>query len=230
MKTNSLLGWMLFLQLVPAQAMGARPVQLISSELQQLGRLLEGTVAADTLLFANRTRSSLHVSRIKSSCGCTVPFLDRDVLAPGDTARIIYRLNTRGFHGLLRKTLTVEFRETHVEPVTFLLEFRVYNELDVEPRYIHFEDVNADPDTILSAVIHVRNYGDVPIRLKRIFTKSGRVKVSPVRARLEPLDEIVLTVRLTPDQPEMIMDYIVIETDYEKKPIFEIPVFGQVRR
>jgi len=230
MKAKLVFGWIMLFQLAWTQAMGARSIQLITPELQQLGRLKEGTVVTDTLLFANRTRSSLRISRIKSSCGCTVPTLDRDILAPGDTARIIYVLNTRGFHGLLRKTLTVEFHETKIEPVTFLLEFQVYNELDIEPRYIHFKDVHTDPDTVLTAAIIVRNYGDVPIRLKRVFAKSGRVKVGPVRARLDPLDAVTLTVRFTPTEPAMIMDYIIIETDHEKNRILEIPVFGQVRR
>lgn len=61
-----------------------------------LGRFVADTVRECTFPFVNDGDSLLVVSAVTTDCGCTSARTSTDVVAPGDTGRIVVRFNGRG--------------------------------------------------------------------------------------------------------------------------------------
>lgn len=71
------------------------------------GALTEGDTVEHSFAFTNTGAFPLIINNITASCGCTTPEWPREPVAPGGTASIRVRFNSRGKIGQQNKTITV---------------------------------------------------------------------------------------------------------------------------
>lgn len=71
------------------------------------GALTEGDTVEHSFAFTNTGEFPLIINNITASCGCTTPEWPREPVAPGATASIQVRFNSRGKMGQQNKTITV---------------------------------------------------------------------------------------------------------------------------
>ena len=71
------------------------------------GTVKEGDIVEHAFHFTNTGKVGLIIYEAKSSCGCTVPEIPRELVAPGEKNKIVAKFNTTGKPGDQIKTITV---------------------------------------------------------------------------------------------------------------------------
>jgi len=76
------------------------------SEVIDYGEITKGSDGIRQFEFTNTGNAPLIISRVYSSCGCTIPKKPEDPIAPGETGTIEVKYDTKRV-GPIRKTITV---------------------------------------------------------------------------------------------------------------------------
>jgi len=87
----------------------------------------------------NEGEDRIRISRINTSCGCTGSIIDRKILNPGDTTKIIATFNKGKRQGLNRLQLDV-FIDSQAEAVaTLRMNVQIPNLVEAMPRVVYFQ-------------------------------------------------------------------------------------------
>lgn len=73
----------------------------------RFGSVMEGAIVEHEFEFTNTGSVALIVSDAKSTCGCTVPELPKEPIAPGERGKIMARFNTKAKEGPQTKSITI---------------------------------------------------------------------------------------------------------------------------
>ena len=71
------------------------------------GDITQGDVVTHVFTYENSGNEALVISNVRTSCGCTAPDWNREPLAPGETAEMTIRFNSRGKMGMQNKIITI---------------------------------------------------------------------------------------------------------------------------
>lgn len=87
-------------------AVHAQAKMEFKSEVIDYGEIQKGSDGLRTFEFTNTGDAPLEITRVSSSCGCTVPKKPEKPVAPGETGEIQVKYDT-SIVGPIRKTITV---------------------------------------------------------------------------------------------------------------------------
>ncbi len=76
-------------------------------QVHDFGVVIQGEKVSYTFAFTNVGKSSLVISSVHASCGCTVPKYDTEPILPGKDGKIEVVFDSSGRNGVQTKTLTV---------------------------------------------------------------------------------------------------------------------------
>jgi hypothetical protein len=71
------------------------------------GSVIEGELVKYTFRFTNEGHKDLILSKVSSTCGCTVPDYSNKPIKPGERGQIDVVFNSSGRKGVQKKTITV---------------------------------------------------------------------------------------------------------------------------
>ena len=71
------------------------------------GKVIQGEFVRYSYRYTNTGKSDLIISKVSTSCGCTVPNYAKTPLAPGESSLIEVIFDSRGKKGFQNKTITV---------------------------------------------------------------------------------------------------------------------------
>lgn len=83
-----------------------------AKETHDYGEVAYGGNGQCTFEFTNTGTQSLIISNAKGSCGCTVPQWPKEPIAPGETAEIIVKYDTKR-PGAINKSVTITSNATN---------------------------------------------------------------------------------------------------------------------
>lgn len=89
--------------------------------------------------FSNTSEQTVNILDIKSSCGCTVPNLEKRTYAPGESGEIkaVFTIGSRV--GNQKKRIGVKTDDTE-EMITLLLETNITEPVKIRPRFVLWSD------------------------------------------------------------------------------------------
>jgi len=206
----------------------AEDLKLITPRLIDLGKVKENSEISDNLVFINTSGHEISIKRIQSTCGCTTTRATQTRIMPGDTATIAYTLNPTGFRGIIRKQITIYFNENNIEPVSYTLQAQIYRLFDVQPNYLHYSDLDYNPDTTVTRILTITNEQNKKVFIKKIYSDNKSIKIKPTSFTIKPKSSKKITIGYTPVQEGYNLSYIIIRSDYSLKPEFKISVFTNV--
>ena len=93
------------------------PVMTFDTEEIDFGNHNEGEILDTVFRFKNTGNATLIISKVRSSCGCTVPEWPKNPIKPGDSGIIKVVFNTNHKTGRQTKTITIHSNEknlTHI--------------------------------------------------------------------------------------------------------------------
>jgi len=86
---------------------GDFPVMEFAEVEHDFGTINEGDIAEHTFSFTNTGKTPLVITNAKGSCGCTVPSYPKQPIAPGATAELLVKFNSKGKPNKQQKTVTI---------------------------------------------------------------------------------------------------------------------------
>ena len=117
-----LLGLTLFLTLnLRAQEQTTGPAIEFTSQVVDYGEIERGSDGIRRFEFTNTGNQPLVISKVYSSCGCTIPKKPEAPIAPGDKGEIQVKYDTNRV-GPIRKTITVNSNATSTPIVSLKIK------------------------------------------------------------------------------------------------------------
>lgn len=124
----------------------------------------------------NTGNQPLRVFEVKPSCGCTTAPLDKDILNPGETAKIDIKLDLKGNVGAITKDVNIMTNDPVRKNVKLILKANAVTSLDKEPKFFAFNTVK--PGQKSEAKITLINYSDHDIVIKKIVKSHDDLTLS----------------------------------------------------
>ncbi|MBU0678756.1 MAG: DUF1573 domain-containing protein [Verrucomicrobia bacterium] len=190
------------------------------------GKADSGQVIEHTFEVRNSGQTSLEITRVKPSCGCTVANLSRKIVPPNETAEITTRLNLRGRSGRQRKHITVESNDPQNPGLRLTLEGDVINELEVRPNRIFYGQIQSTNP--ITRAIEIISQSETPLNITDIIVSHPQIETA-----LETLQEgkhFRLQVVLNPaglTEP-VLRGTIRLRTDSPRYPDINVEVSGMI--
>ncbi len=89
----------------------------------------------------NPYNEEVHISHVRSSCGCTQPRIEGDTLGPKQSGKVVARFNTQAFTGQRGATVTVTFDRPQWAEVQLQVKGYIRTDVVLNPTYVNFGTV-----------------------------------------------------------------------------------------
>lgn len=152
--------------------------------------------------FTNRTAASIEVIELKSSCGCTVPALEKTVYAPGEGGVLKATFDIQSRQGLEEKTI---FVQTDAGATELKLIVHVPVRVEIAPRMLVFTGAERD-----AKAVRFRFRADAPAQEIAVASATGPFDVQVVA--VEPGHDYELRVTPHDDASANVSGAIVIRS------------------
>ena len=86
-----------------------------------------------TVTVTNEGAKLLRILDVRADCGCTVPTLAKDSLAPGESTQIDIKFNSKKFDGAVVKIVTILSDDPNTPQVDIMIMANVYTTLVIDP-------------------------------------------------------------------------------------------------
>jgi hypothetical protein len=202
----------------------AQPYRILSPEVIDLGRVMEGQSIEGKVLFLNTGGEPLRIASANSSCGCTAVLPGKTLIAPNDTAVVRFVLRTTGMHGLVRKAIDVQFEDPGVETIVFTLQARVYSEIELKPSFLVFQGVRVKPGSAYADTLQITNASGHVLRILKVDSDSDLITAESQPVSIPQGSEARVRVVLKPKKAEYRNAILTIETDNPNKPKILVPI------
>lgn len=201
------------------------PVEFLHPKVIDLGKITQGQVAEGKIEFVNRGSAAVEIESIQPSCGCTAVTPSKMVYNPGETAVIPFSLKTVGFHGVVRKTIKVVFKNTEPKTFTFTAQANVITELNITPNFVNFYQVSLQPDTTVTEYFEIENTTEHAVQITKISTDSKFIKISPEKITIPPGKSHLVRIDLVPSEPGRHNTQVNIDSNLQTEGHKSLPVF-----
>jgi hypothetical protein len=102
------------------------------------GIVARGATAEYRFALENPYMEDVHISGVRSSCGCTIPRATKTVLKTYETAEIVAEVNTRQFKDQREATITVTFDQPYPAEIQLHVSAFIRGDVVFEPGSLQF--------------------------------------------------------------------------------------------
>ena len=219
-----------FLALLPASMVGAQQwaEKMFEVKEHDFGVVARGSKQLFRFEFTNHYEEDVHVLRVRSSCGCTTPRLERPLVTSLEKGAVLATFNTSTLRGSQGATLTVTIDKPFRAEVQLRVKGYIRTDVAFQPGSVQFGDVvlgTATERTI--KVIHAgaRNWEILDVRsvndFYEVFLKQRTVNGERV--------DYQLLVRLTDKAPAgYLNDHLILVTNDLQNKEIQLAVEGRI--
>jgi hypothetical protein len=171
---------------------------------------------------------TLKVFTVRPGCGCTTAPLDKDAIAPGETATIDVTLNVSSYSDEVHKTVTITSNDPVNNLIILNLKAFVIQPVMVFPKFLNFGGAIANEESIGKVVI--KNNTDKKITFKEIKIEPEELKVNFKKDDFVPAKgDFTIEAKILVKKEGSFRGNIMIKTDNEEAPKISIQVYGNAR-
>ena len=164
------------------------------------GTVAKGSKTEYRFVFRNMYNEDVHVSGIRTSCGCTSPTITKHDLKTHETAEVIATFNTRTFTGQHGATLTVTFDKPFSAEVQLRVAGNIRGDVTFDPPFVDLGTVDLGKGS--ERQIRVTRLGSTPWEIKDVRSVNPNFEVGlsqPMQSGSRTVYD--LTARLKPTAP-----------------------------
>ncbi len=151
------------------------------------GEIDSGKIVDMEFKFVNAGDETLIIKNINSSCGCTVPKVEKKEYQPGETGVIPVKFFSKGNNGQIVKTITISTNDSDHPHTTLKIKGTVtlkdFAMAQVEPELVDFQAVKLGEE--YSRNIKIKNTGSIDLRINEV-THSPEVYLRFNKKIVEP--------------------------------------------
>lgn len=178
----------------------------------------------------NRGKSTLLITNVSTSCGCTAAVEDRKQIPPGGRGIIKATYHTKGRPGHATKVITVACNDPVNPNYQMKLDMTVIREIDVQPEKVYLYNVPHGQAQTTTVKILGKAKTNFKILSADVQNKSVTVvSIVPTVDTGSDRKGAVLTITLPADRPiGNFTDSIKVMTNSKKHPEVDVDVWGEV--
>ncbi len=210
---------------VAAQAWARKMFEITDHD---FGVVARGGKVEFPFTFTNIYEEDIHVSHVRSSCGCTIPRVTIETVKTYEKSAIVAAFNTRTFQGQRSATLTVVFDKPYYAEVQLNVRGMIRSDITLKPESINLGTVAAGTPVEKRLRIDYSGRGDWRVldvlnNSPYLETKLTQLSGSYGRTSYE------LFVRLKPGAPEGVLrEELFLRTNDSRGTEMPICVEGRV--
>ena len=189
------------------------------------GKISQGDVISGQIEFVNNTGKMVELVDVRTSCGCTAVKPEKKIFEPGETAHIPYTIETERFSGVIRKSIRLVFKDEDPKSEVLFVEANVTTDVSINPRFINFQKVTLNPDTVYTEFFEIENSSQTELNVTKIAADIDIVKITPSNVVIPAGKSHLVRVDLVPSKTGRMNSNISIETNNKKFQSKSLPVF-----
>ena len=177
----------------------------------------------------NTTSNQIHIQTVRTSCGCTTPFVETPYIAPGQAGSIVAQFNTDTFRGKRGATLTVVIDQPVYAEVRLRVDGYIRQDMVFSPGSIEFGKLNQGEEHELSAKIMYAGRDDWSV--VDVLSNKPWMSVSVKQESRGPQRATyVVSVKLDPSAPAgYFQDEVIVVTNDRAMPRVPLRVNGDLQ-
>jgi hypothetical protein len=192
------------------------------------GTVAKGSKTEYRFVFRNMYTEDVHVSGIRTSCGCTSPTVTKRDLKTHETSEVVATFNTRTFTGQHGATLTVTFDKPYLAEVQLRVAGNIRGDVTFDPPFVDLGTVDLGKGS--ERQIRVTRLGSTPWEIKDVRSANPNFEVGlsqPTRSGSRTVYD--LTARLKPTAPSgYIKGQLILVTNDPRATQIPMDVEGRV--
>ncbi len=222
-----LLTFLLIVFFAASTTVAAQPRIEVASSEYDFGSIEEGEKVTHVFRFSNTGDAPLHIERVRSSCGCTVPRLSDEILAPGDVGEVEAVFDSRRFNGQVVKTIYLYTNDPLHDVVQLSLRGTVNRLLAAEPPRVDFGVMKSGEQR--KTEVSLVNNGSEAIELGDVAVSNPAVAAELQSDVIEPESKVILSLSVIAEQEHgRLSGYVIIPTSHQSISEIRLPIFGTV--
>lgn len=176
----------------------------------------------------NTGNEQLLITNVKPSCGCTTAPLDKDKLAPGETATIDVSFNVGSNAGVNSKTIRISSNDPANSTTIFRLSADVEKAVVLSPAFFAFNQMEVGKEE--SSKVSIKNTGKKPLTISNITKSPADLKINLSGTKtLKPGESFDLVAKVTPTAPGYMNCWVKMKTNSDEDPEISISGYGSVK-
>lgn len=166
----------LMLWFAPDAALGQQWARdMFATTDHDFGKVASGSNTHFTFELQNKYKETVHISSIRSSCGCTTPKVLKDSLKTGEKGGILATFNTSSFSGAKSATITVVFDRPFFAEVKLQVSGVILSDVFFEPAEIAFGELASGTEA--ERQVKVSFAGRPQLRIEDVRSQCADLKV-----------------------------------------------------
>lgn len=196
------------------------------------GTVARGSETVYRFEITNCYKEDVHIQSVRSSCGCTSPTIENNLIKTWEKGYIVAKFNTRGnFTGHHSATLTVVIDKPFPAQVQLHVHGNIRGDVVFQPGAVNFEEV--DQGTAKQKTVGVRYAGRSNWRIEDVVTSStssSHYQVELIETkRVGGIIEYDLSVELKESAPAgFLQDQLILVTSDQSNPRIPLKIEGRV--
>ena len=184
--------------------------------------VLEGTIVTHEYQIGNKGQAMLHISKVRTSCGCTTAAYTKQI-NPGDTGKITIKGNTSGYGDrAFHKTIFVQTNDPKHPEIRLSISGKVEKFALIEPGRLV---LRGHPGEKSHATVLITPMEKYPFRITKSFA-DGSLKEKIDFTLEQNADKYCLTVTNKFMERGNYRGIIFLKTDSKVKPEIPIRIYG----
>jgi hypothetical protein len=201
---------------VPAASAQDWAKAMLNETAHDFGVVARGAKVEHRFIVENVYEEDANIKSVTSSCGCSLPQINRKALKTWEKAEILVTLDTRGFLGRKDATITVEFDKPFSAEVQLHIHAYSRSDIVVQPGAISFNSVSQGEEAKQDVIITYAGRDDW--RLAKLECANPAIQATAIETRRSAGQvSYSMSVRLKPNAPPgYFRDQLVLVTnDYD---------------
>lgn len=174
----------------------------------------------------NKGTDTLHITRVKPTCGCTTAPLDKDKIEPDGFATLEISLRVSNYSGHVGKTIRISSNDPDNPHISYRLKANVFTPVDLSPKYVRM--YNARTGEEATTHITLKNNTDNDITIKKIENKMDGLEIDLEEDAVIPANgELKVKAHYTPKKEGPFYGRVKLSTDSGDMPFIDFSVRGR---
>ena len=128
-----------------------------------------------TFILKNTGSADLEIKKVQPACGCTTAELEKNIIPPGDSAKIAAKLSLAGRSGEVQKPINIESNDLTNPTLQLLIKGIVSADFQISPSTMMLR--KDSPEASASASVIVKSLKNEPFEILTSKSESGKLKI-----------------------------------------------------
>jgi hypothetical protein len=211
-------------------AASAQPkLEIVGGDTHDWGKVKPAKLTA-VVEVKNAGNADLNITEVRPGCSCTATLIDKNILKPGEIARINVSLEASNHAaGPIEKNVTITSNDSANTHRILNLKADIYRAVTVLPAQYLLVNNATKGTEITASPLTIKNTGDAAFTVQVPKLTNGNVKMRfdmKEARQLKPGEQLVLTAYVTPQDVQSIMGNVTIATSDKDTPSLDIRLSG----